>query len=65
MSILNKVGPLGEKVGRSLFGNVGEAVRSLTNKGGIGEALTTPGTGSRRDAPNGKRLQSAAYVKRL
>ena len=40
MSILNKVGPLGEKVGRSLFGNVGEAVRSFTNKGGIGEALT-------------------------
>ena len=40
MSILNKVGPLGEKVGRSLFGNVGEAVRSFTNKGGIGEVLT-------------------------
>ena len=40
MSILNKVGPLGEKVGRSLFGNVGEAVRSFSNTGGIGEALT-------------------------
>ena len=40
MSILNKVGPLGEKVGRSLFGNVGEAVSSFTNKGGIGETLT-------------------------
>lgn len=40
MSILNKVGPLGEKVGRSLFGNVGEAVRSFSNKGGIGEALS-------------------------
>ena len=40
MSILNKVGPLGEKVGRSLFGNVGEAVRSFTNKSGLGETLT-------------------------
>ena len=40
MSILNKVGPLGEKVGRSLFGNVGEAVSSFTNRGGIGETLT-------------------------
>ena len=34
MSILNKVGPLGEKVGRSLFGNVGDAVKGISNIGG-------------------------------
>tara|TARA_Y100000114_G_scaffold99181_1_gene92372 strand:- start:948 stop:2180 length:1233 start_codon:yes stop_codon:yes gene_type:complete len=34
MSILNKVGPLGEKVGRSLFGNVGGAVKGISNIGG-------------------------------
>ena len=50
MSILNKVNPLGEKVGRSLFGNVGSAVKGITNiGGGIDGGLLSQTIGGQED----------------